>query len=310
LGTPRAPFLSPDGTWIGFVDGTTLKKVAVNGGPAVTIRDLGTPNLRGASWSADKTIVFATTAGGTGLLRIPVAGGEPEVLTRPDTRKGEVDHVWPEVLAGGEAVLFTILPTAGGIENAQIAVLDVRTREQKVLVTGGSHPHYVPTGHIVYGVAGTLRAVAFDVGRLKVRSDPVSVVQRVVTKSGGAANFGVAQNGTLVYVAGEMQRADQTLVWVDRQGREQPVKAPPRAYTYPRISPDGTKVAVYIFDQENDIWIWDLTRETLTRLTFDPRLDRMPAWTPDGRRIVFRPSAGEGTISSGRRPMARARSNG
>jgi serine/threonine-protein kinase len=91
-----------------------------------------------------------------------------------------------------------------------------------------------------------------------------------------------------------MQRADHTLVWVDRQGREQPIKAPPRAYTYPRISPDGTKVAVYIFDQENDIWIWDLTRETLTRLTFDSRLDRMPLWTPDGRRIVFSSQRGGG----------------
>ncbi|MBI3049747.1 MAG: serine/threonine-protein kinase [Acidobacteria bacterium] len=286
LGTPRAPFLSPEDNWIGFFDGSELKKVTVNGGPAVTIRDLGAIP-RGASWSADDTIVFATDASGTGLFRISAAGGEPEVLTRPDARNGELDHVWPEVLPGGEAVLFTIVPTAGGIENAQIAVLDLRTREQKVLVAGGSHSHYVPTGHIVYGVAGTLRAVAFDVDALEVRSDPVSVVQRVVTTSRGAANFGVAQNGTLVYMAGEMQRTAHTLVWVDRQEREELIKAPPRAYRYPRLSPDGTKVAVSIRDQENDIWIWDLTRETLTRLTFDPGWDRMPVWTPDGRRVAF-----------------------
>ena len=167
-------------------------------------------------------------------------------------------------------------------------MLNLRTGEQKVLVVGGSHPRYVPTGHIVYGVAGTLRAVGFDLRRLEVRSDPVPVLQRVVTKGGGAANFSVAHDGSLVYLAGDVQSgAERVLVWVDRQGREEPINAPPRAYSYPRISPDGTKVAVDIRDRENDIWIWDLARATLTRLTFDPDLDRFPVWTPDGRRIAF-----------------------
>ena len=105
------------------------------------------------------------------------------------------------MLPGGNAVLFTILSTAGGIPNAQIAVLDLQTGEQKVLVPGGSYPRYVPTGHIVYGVDGTLRAVAFDLDRLEVRSDPVPVLQRVVTKPSGAASFSVAQDGSLVYLA-------------------------------------------------------------------------------------------------------------
>jgi eukaryotic-like serine/threonine-protein kinase len=287
LGTPRSPFLSPDSSWVGFFDGTALKKVSVNGGPAVTIRDLGTTQLRGASWSDDNTIIFATAAQGTGLLRIPANGGEPEVLTRPDLQKGELDHIWPEVLPGGDAVLFTILPIVGGIENAQIAVVDLRTREPKILVAGGSNPHYVPTGHLVFGLAGTMRAVAFDIGSLEARSEPLPVVQQVVTKSMGPGNFAIAQNGTLVYIAGEAQRVGQTLVWVDRQGREQAIKAPSRAYTYPRLSPDGTKAAISVLDQENDVWVWDFKRETLTRLTFDPGLDRMPVWTPDGRRIVF-----------------------
>src|SRR5204862_6751755 len=79
----------------------------------------------------------------------------------------------------------------------------------------------------------------------------------------------------------------RTLVWVDRQGRETPISAPPRAYTYPRLSPDGTRVAMWANDQESDIWVWDLGRTTLTRATFDPSADAYPVWTPDGRRLLF-----------------------
>ena len=123
---------------------------------------------RGATWGPDGTIIFATNTPATGLQRVSAAGGEPTVLTKPDRERGEGDHMWPEFLPGGKAVLFTITPVDGGIENAQIAVLDLRTGMSKVLFRGGSHAHYVPTGHLVYGVTGTLRAVAFDLGRLEV----------------------------------------------------------------------------------------------------------------------------------------------
>ncbi len=109
---------------------------------------------------------------------------------------------------------------------------------------------------------------------------------------------------------GAQAAAPRTLVWVDRQGREEPLKAPPRAYMYPRLSPDGTQVALDVRDQENDIWIWDLARETLTRLTFDPGPDTHPVWTPDGQRMLFRPRERARSISSGRRRTARARSSG
>jgi serine/threonine-protein kinase len=294
---PRTPFLSPDGRWVGvFGEPNVLKKVTVNGGPAVTICKInGGP--RGASWGPDDTIVFATNDPATGLLRVSAGGGEAEVLTTPDVQKGE-EHYWPEVLPGGKAVLFTILSKAG-VQNAQIAVLNLQTGEQKVLVPGGSYPRYVPTGHIVYGVEGTLRAVVFDLGRLEVRSDPVPVLQRVTTKPSGAASFGVAQDGSLVYLPRDIQGGvERTLVWVDRKGREESLKAPPRAYTSPRISPDGTKVALEIRDQENDIWVWDLARATLTRLTFDAGLDISPVWTPDGRRIAFSSTRGAATGGS------------
>ena len=286
LGGPTSPFISPDGNWIGFFDGASLKKVSVNGGPALTIATLPSPGGSG-SWSADNTIVFSTLGLG-GLFRVPAGGGKPEVLTTPDAQRGEIIHRFPEVLPGGEAVLFNVMTSLDVSADAQVAVLDLRTGEEKILFTGGSYPRYVPTGHIVYAVGGALRAVAFDLGRMEVGSDPVPVVQRVVSKPNGAASFAVAQDGSLVYMAGDQSGgAERVLVWVDRQGREEAVSAPPRQYTYPRLSPDGKKVAVETRDQGSDIWVWDLARATLTRLTFDPGLERLPLWTPDGRRIAY-----------------------
>ena len=281
---PREPFFSPDGNWIGYFTGGILKKVSVLGGPPVTVCELpagqGTGS-RGASWGLDDTIVFAT-GGPTGLLRVRATGGEPEELTA--LAPGE-NHLWPEILDGREAVLFTIV--SGSVDSAQIAVLSLATGDVKILLPGGSNPRYMPTGHIVYGVGGTLRAVGFDIERLEVTSEPVPVLEDVLTKSTGAASFGVSQTGSLVYLAGAAGNIERTLVWVDREGRETALPAEPRAYRYPRISPDGTRLALDVSDQQQDIWTWDFAHETLTRLTFNPAFDGWPAWTPDGHRIAF-----------------------
>jgi len=213
----------------------------------------------------------------------------PTVLTRPDRAQGEIDHVWPEALPGGRLKLFTIAAAGSGLDAAQIAVLDLQTGIKKVLVRGGSHAHYVASGHLVYAAAGTLRAVGFDLDSLEARGTPVPVVPDAMTTVVGGVNAVVAANGVLAYMpgGGNARSPQRTLVWVDRQGQEAPIGAPPRTYTYTRLSPDGTRVALCIADQEQDVWIWDLARSTLTRLTFDPGLDNHNAWTPDGRRVIF-----------------------
>jgi eukaryotic-like serine/threonine-protein kinase len=289
-GAPRGPFVSPDGQWIGFVEaGNTLKKVALTGGPAITLATLdGLP--RGATWGPDDTIIVATDAPATGLQRIAAAVGPTTVLTRPDPARGEVDFFWPEWLPGGRAVLFTITAVTGGLDAAQVAVLDLQTGTRTVLVRGGSHAHYVASGHLVYAAAGTLRAVPFDLARLQTRGTAVPVVPAVLTTSRGAVDAVVADDGTLAYVSGggvSGANVPRTLVWVDRQGRETPIAAPPRAYALPRLSPDGTRIAVGAADQERDLWLWDLARTTLTRLTFEPGADSSPVWTPDSRRLLF-----------------------
>ena len=285
LGAPRGVFISPDGQWVGFFDGNTIKKVAITGGPPSDDVRASQGAPRGATWGPDGTIIFATNAPATGLQRVSAAGGEPTVLTKPDRERGEGDHLWPEFLPGGEAVLFTITPATGGIENAQIAVLDLRTGTSKVLIRGGSHAHYVPTGHLVYGVDGTLRAVAFDLERLEVVGTPAPVLEGVVTTHKGAADVAVAANGSLVYVSGRDWRRPRTVVSVDRQGRASPLPGLPLdSYRDVRVSPDGARLALAT---TTDVWTYDFARATLSRLTTDPAADRSPLWTPNGQRIIF-----------------------
>ena len=140
----------------------------------------------------------------------------------------------------------------------------------------------------MYVAGGMLQAVGFDLDRLETRGIPVPVVSQLATTSAGGGDFALSADGTLVFVdASAPEAVARTLVWVDRQGREQPVAAPPRSYRSPRISPDGTRIALFASDQEQDLWVWDLARETLTRLTFDPGTDAYPVWAPDSRRLIF-----------------------
>jgi eukaryotic-like serine/threonine-protein kinase len=290
----RAPFLSPDGRWIGFFDqldeGLTtgpvvqrgaLKKVSTSGGPPIAIWQL-TGASRGASWGPDDSIVFATSDLSTGLLRVRAAGGEPEVLTKPDPAKGERDHYFPSVLPGARGVLFTI--TAGGAGGSQVAVLDLKTGQRRTLIRSGGQAEYIETGHLVYSDGGALWAVRFDLETLNVHGDPVPLVQQVLTL--GAATFTISRRGTLLYVPVDSGKS-RSLVWVNRQGAEEPIAAPPRGYVSARLSPDGTRVALQIFDASHEIWTWDFARAKLTRLTFSPPSNFGPLWTTDGRRIIF-----------------------
>jgi serine/threonine-protein kinase len=294
-GALGGPFSSPDGQWVGFIEltsGVELRKVAITGGPAIPLCRLDGQS-RGATWGDDGSIVFATSTPLTGLQRVSSAGGEPTVLTTPNRDRGEGDHLWPHFLPGGQSVLFTITPATGGLDGSQVAVLDLQSGVQKVLVRGGTQAQYVRSGHLVYVAGGTLRAVGFDLARLEATGTPIPVVPQVATMQSGTAEFDVARDGTLAYVAGGPGVAPaRTLVWVDRQGHEEAIKAPPRAYVTSQLSLDGTRAALAIREQENDVWVWDFARETLTRITFDPGLDAAPVWMPDGRRVVFTSQAG------------------
>ena len=293
VATARQPFFSPDGRWIGYFDGRRLGRMPADGGSQLTLCEVsGAP--RGASWGDDGNVVFATTDPGTGLLQVSQEGGEPKLLTTPDPDRRGIDHVWPSVLPGARGVLFTI--TSGRPESNEVAVLDLESSRVETLVRGGSQPEYVD-GHLLYATAGTLFAVQFDLESLTVVGEPVPVLDRIFMMPTGAANYSVARDGTLAYLSQDPNLALRcSLVWRDRDGRSEPIDAPLRAYTIARLSPDGTRVALDIRDQENDIWIWDFERETLSRLTHDPARDQNPVWTPDGRSVLFA-SDRDGTLN-------------
>jgi len=278
------PFFSPDGQWIGFWQGGQLKRVSVNGGAPVVICAAAIPF--GVSWEDDGTILFGQ--GRDGLSRVSAEGGKPDVVVRDP---GGLAH-GPQLLPGGRAVLFTFRAGAGDPDwnSAQIVVQSLDTGKRQVVIDGGTDARYLATGHLVYVTGGTLLAVPFDVVKLKVTGGPVSLVENIPQSlNTGAAQFSTSRTGSLVYVGGGLQAIQQarTLVWVDRQGHEDPLKAPARAYAIPRVSPDGKRVALDIRERQSNVWTWDLARETLTRVTFGPDADRAPIWTPDGGGLIF-----------------------
>jgi serine/threonine-protein kinase len=283
------PFFSPDGDWIAFysVRDRALKKIAVAGGPAIAITSTGP--FAGGSWGADGTIVYAESTPAGGLFRVPASGGKAERLTTVDAVAGESDHRSPHLLPGGRQVLFTTFVGAD-VRQTKIAALDLETRERKVVIDGGFYPTYVATGHLLFSQPNTLLAVPFDLGRLETRGTPTPVQDAFGTKLTGVANFGVSANGMLVYAPGGTGGAKGHGVWIGRDGRELGRLDPAEldAPQFPRISPDGRRVAINV---AGDLWVYDLDGRPPIKLTFDGS-SFTPLWSPDGQRLAFEASTG------------------
>jgi len=282
----RAPFFSPNSRLIGYYDAddAQLKQIAISGGAPGVITAVA-ENLYDASWGADGTILSSQPEG---ILRVAATGGTTELII--PTEDGTQVY-GPRLLPDGDSVLFSVGPP-GDWDAAQIVVESLSTGERKVLVEGGNDARYLPTGHLVYASEEGLFAVAFDLDNLTVSGGVVPLVQGVLrataTPFTGAANYGVSENGTLVYVAGDMPVVERTLVWVDREGREEAIPIQPSGYAYPQMSPDGLRVALN--DQnapDNNLWVWDFVGETRTRLTIGENVGVYPVWTPDGTRIAY-----------------------
>jgi serine/threonine-protein kinase len=273
------PFFSPDGRWVGFATENKLQKVSVEGGLPLTLCD--SPPVRGASWG-DDVIVFGTTnTMEEGLLEVPVGGGKAQVLTRLNLDEGEFSHRWPNILPGGKGVVFTIRKSRGD----SVAVFSRETGEFRTVIEDGLQGRYVSTGHLVYAQAGQLLAVPFDLDRLEVSGDPVPLIE-----DSSNQQFSVSEDGTLVYPSGAIALQPETqLLWVDRHGSSRPITDTPGRYSESRLSPDGRRL-VFTILRENfdfDIWVLELGRGTITRLTFGKGNDSVPIWTPDGKQVTF-----------------------
>ncbi len=279
-----APFFSPDGNWIGFLAGGRLKKIPVTGGSAVDVAPAS--SSRGAAWADDGSIVIALVRDDS-LVRIPANGGTPVRIGA--LVEGEATQRWPQLLPGSGAVLFTgsRVPNAGYNE-ASLVVQPLPTGQRKTILTGGFHGRYLPSGHLVYVQNGTLFARAFDLNRLEATGPAVPVIGDVMSDTNtGVAQFAVSDTGTLVYLAGESVTEGVDIQWLDRNGKASPLRTTHANWWNLRFAPDRRRLALQITDGTDDIWIYEWSRDVLTRVTGNAGDNTVPVWTPDGHRLVF-----------------------
>jgi len=287
-GVQHTPVFSPDGNSVAFytLSDNTLKRIAVSGGAAVTICKIDQP--LGITWTASDDLLFGY--GNQGIMRVPAKGGKPESIISVKTNELAYG---PQLLPDGKSILFTLAKNTSGDpwENAQIVVQSLTSGERKVIEEAGTDARYLPTGHIIYEHGGNLLAVPFNTATLE-SGTPVPVVEGIAGSFGfrsGVAQFSVA-NGSLIYVPASAQvgGTESALAFVDRNGQRKPLGLPAGFYRYPRISPDGKRLAFVLGElKDSNIYLYDIAgTSSISRLTFGGVND-YPIWSADGDRIVF-----------------------
>jgi len=291
-GLISGPMFSPDGEsvayWVGDSGeiGGTLKKIPVSGGTSITLSPLGFP--AGLSWTP--TGIIAGLRNNT-IVRIPSNGGPAETLTT--VKKG---NLWgPQLLPGGDAVLFTLTNVDAGLstdsqKDGRVVVQSLTSGEATTVLEGANDARYLPTGHIVYFAGTTLFAVPYDVKRREVIGRGIPLVEQVSRRpfGPGGAYASISETGTLVYAsrAGALTRSVEL---IERTGRMVPLNVPPSLYFSPRVSRNGALLALERSDSNTShIWIIDLTGPaSIRQLTFTGKRNTLPVWFPDGQRITF-----------------------
>lgn len=294
---PMEPVFSPDGQSIAYFalakstttdsSGWLIRKVAVSGGAPVTLAQLPAAPY-GATWT-NGAIVFAINTPDTAAIEsVPESGGAVQTLLPADPKAELVAQ--PQLLPDGRHLIFVSSRPGETGGEGQIVVQSVRGKDRKALVTRAADPRVLPAGELTYIQDGALLVVRFDPDRLTLTGGAVPVAERITTTPAtSAGQFALSPSGVLAFEPGTAGSvaSQRELVWIDRQGRVQPVPAKPRAFASPRISPDGTRIAVTSNDDEHDIWIYDIAKEALARLTFGPAIEADPVWTPDNRHVLF-----------------------
>jgi Tol biopolymer transport system component len=285
------PFFSPDGRWIGFFQGGTLKRVPATGELPTTVGGTTGDGIVAANWGAtwrnDSTIIFV--GDGVRFWEAPVGEGAPRPVTEFSDGANEMAHAWPQAFDGGRLVVYTVVGPSGLWHDASVVVQDLETGERMTVAEGATCGRYVATGHIIYADAsGTLSAVPFDSREREVTGPAIPVESGVrVSSTGGAAAYATSEGGTLAFVRGSPWE-NHVLAWFDREGRRIGEVGAPVTTASPRLSPDGRQVSSYLARPANsDLYVIDVESGLETRVTFDPGSEDTPVWSPDGRRLAY-----------------------
>jgi Tol biopolymer transport system component len=273
------PIFSPDGGSVAFWSAAdqSFKSIPVEGGtPSMIFQG---PNPYGISWSADGRI-FAGE-GPSGILSSPASGGTPETVVK--MQPGEGGAQGPQLLPGGDALMFTIATNPSAWDTAKIVVQSLKSNVRKTLYEGGHDARYLPSGHIVFARGTNLLAVGFDVQRLEITGTPVIVQENVNTAGNGSSHFSISTSGGLVFIP---PVPNLELASVALDGTARTLTTVPSAIFAPRLSPDNKQVAYDVNGgNEEGIWICDLATGAKRQLMGTGK--HFPLWTMDGTRIVY-----------------------
>lgn len=291
-----APFFSPDGQWIGFVADGKIKKVPAAGGTVEALCDA--QGFRGAAWGPDNRIYYSPTFS-AGLMSVSANGGTPSLFSSLDSSRGERTHRWPQVLPGGEWVLYTvgIQSNPNSYTDAVLMLQSTETGERHELDVRGEIARYVEPGYLVVGRNASLLAAPFSLDDFHTSKPLAALIDGVNGDPGsGVVDFSLSRQGDLAYLPGTLQK-DFELVWVTRDGKVTPLPLQAQPYYIPRISPDGKRLAVGLGmpGGDNSIWVYDLGKATFNRLTFN-KTGGAPLWSHDGKNIYYAAQVPEGIM--------------
>lgn len=279
------PFWSPDGRFLAFFAEGKLKKIDISGEAVQTITDA--PTGRGGSWNQDGLILFAPNKYGA-LFQVSSQGGTSTRVTE-DHSKDSISHRWPQFAPDGKHFLYVVEPK---VEDETSGVhLRVLGSDQSVIVArAASNAAFLDPQTILYVLDGKLVKQKIDLKGMRDFGDPVVVTQDRVANDYPRcfSSFSVSGNGALAYQADSA--LPSALLWLDRSGKKVGAVGEPGFYTSPRLSPDGKQLALInhgTHTMKGDIWLYDLTRSTMTRFTFTNGIYAKPVWFPDASRIAY-----------------------